>query len=62
MSVETDELDVPYVVRYRVTRPMISAGEAARATIGKVAVVTTPVPQGTRSRRRSSHAADEVDS
>jgi hypothetical protein len=43
-GVETDEYDVPYVVRYRVTRPMISLRDAPGATLRALPAVTRRVP------------------
>jgi hypothetical protein len=60
-SVETDDLDVPYVVRYRVTRSIISRRERPGATLADVTAVPQSIPRGTRSAGSSS-IPHEVDS
>lgn len=50
-GVETDELDVPYVVRYRVSTSMIGTGSTGvGATLAEEEPVTPWVSQGSRNR------------
>jgi hypothetical protein len=50
-GVETDDLDVPYVVRYRVATSMIAgADESVGATLARAVVVPSPRSQASRKR------------